>query len=56
MAIKEIDYEGYTAYICTTCKPSWDTFDKKEAEAHTQAGVHMELGKQIPAELNRAAK
>jgi hypothetical protein len=40
MTIKEQDYEGYKHYVCTLCRPQWDTFDKAEAEEHDKAGVH----------------
>lgn len=26
-------------YVCTVCRPQWDTFDPKAAEAHTAGGV-----------------
>lgn len=27
-------------YVCQTCRPQWDTFDPKAAEAHTANGIH----------------
>jgi predicted metal-binding protein len=40
VAIKEVDYEGHKLYVCTRCRPQWDTFTKAEADAHDKAGEH----------------
>jgi hypothetical protein len=29
-----------TLYVCTKCRPQWDTFDEAAAKAHAQGGVH----------------
>lgn len=27
-------------FVCSKCKPQWDTYDRAEAKQHTEAGVH----------------
>jgi len=29
-----------TLYVCTRCRPQWDTFDEAAAKAHVSTGVH----------------
>jgi hypothetical protein len=29
-----------TLYVCTKCRPQWDTFDEAAAKAHAQNGIH----------------